>query len=493
MAAAQPPGPVWSLAAVALVPWLRTSLRARPRRAAALGCAVGTLYGCCIARWVPAALIALGAPRPGAALLWVLLAALGGGLRFALLGWVVSRLGTRGTIAHTVVSAGCVFAIESTALAWGGGMPWALLGHSQVESGVAQLAVVGGLPSVSSLLWAVNLVLARIGVGRCGEVQWAAAVASAWLALALVGTPLAAVLRPDPTAPTRSILIVQPDIPREQRWQPRLQMRHLERLVALTARGLAESGREVELVVWPENVVTRRVDRDGRYLRRLRDHVDAWRVSLLLGVVRSASGAAPGRYRSSLLWVAPTRGVIAALDKRFAVPIVESSGGSAVRSMLSPLLGDVARWDRVEEGGAAGPLRAEFTLAALLCFEALLPGAARGRRDARTLAIVNPADDSWVRGEMATRQLTAFARYRAIEQRLPLLRVAHGGLSAAFDSLGRPLGELPLDAEAWMSVSLGVSPPPGIAERLGVAALPVVMGAGVWWLWGAVVGWGRAK
>jgi len=45
----------------------------------------------------------------------------------------------------------------------------------------------------------------------------------------------------------------------------------------------------------------------------------------------------------------------------------------------------------------------------------------------QSVAIVNLADDSWVAGEVVDAQLIAAASFRAIEQRLTLVRVSHGG------------------------------------------------------------------
>jgi apolipoprotein N-acyltransferase len=118
----------------------------------------------------------------------------------------------------------------------------------------------------------------------------------------------------------------------------------------------------------------------------------------------------------------------------------------------------------------------------VLCYEALFPGPAARRRAPDSVAILNLADDGWVAGEAATQQLTDAARFRAIEQRLPLVRVAHGGLSAAFDAFGRPLLTLPPDTFAHATLTVAPSPPPTRSERAALLALPLLAGSGVWWL-----------
>ena len=77
-------------------------------------------------------------------------------------------------------------------------MPWGLLGHSQLGvPGVAQLALVGGVPVVSALLGAIHQALATAATERTpASRRVLASCLAAWLALALVGLPLAHAVRP---------------------------------------------------------------------------------------------------------------------------------------------------------------------------------------------------------------------------------------------------------------------------------------------------------
>lgn len=116
-----------------------------------------------------------------------------------------------------------------------------------------------------------------------------------------------------------------------------------------------------------------------------------------------------------------------------------------------------------------------------IAFEVLFPGIVARRRTPDSVAIVNLADDSWAAGESATRHLTNVARFRAIEQRLPLLRVAHGGLSAVVDEWGRVTHELPRHEYVALRVSLRPAPLPTLFERFAILILLVAAFGVVWW------------
>jgi apolipoprotein N-acyltransferase len=192
------------------------------------------------------------------------------------------------------------------------------------------------------------------------------------------------------------------------------------------------------------------------------------------------------RYRSAVIELVPGRGIAARLDKQRAIPLLESSRRFPGDAILARLFGAAAAWKRVEEAPAPSAFRASVPLAPLLCYEVLFPAIAARRRTAETAALVNLADDGWLPGGEASRHLVQLARFRAIEQRLVLVRVAHGGLSAVVDEFGRVRDQLPQGAWAARRVSVRASPPPAGRERAAMLALPsaafgLAFGASTWW------------
>ena len=160
-------------------------------------------------------------------------------------------------------------------------------------------------------------------------------------------------------------------------------------------------------VVWPENVLTVAFDRSFELRTMLFEHVDRWGTPLLTGVVRSASGdvSRRQRYRSSVVWIAPGRGVVASQDKVRAVPILEGELDGLSGRLATLVLGDAAIGPRVSEGIEAGALRADFSLAVTLCYEALFPDLVSARRDGESVALLQLADDSWIDEERVSRAL----------------------------------------------------------------------------------------
>ncbi|MGE3301968.1 MAG: apolipoprotein N-acyltransferase [Hyphomonadaceae bacterium] len=101
----------------------------------------------------------------------------------------------------------------------------------------------------------------------------------------------------------------------------------------------------------------------------------------------------------------------------------------------------------------------------LICYEAIFPGLVpRGAE--RPDWIVNLTNDAWFGGLSGPYQHYNQARYRAIEEGLPLARAASGGISAIIDPYGRPIAATGLKggiAEAALPQPL----PPTIFARFG--------------------------
>lgn len=74
----------------------------------------------------------------------------------------------------------------------------------------------------------------------------------------------------------------------------------------------------------------------------------------------------------------------------------------------------------------------------LICYEAIFPGMVP-RGDGRPGWIVMVTNDAWFGGGSGPYQHYAMARYRAIEEGLPVARAASGGISAIVDAYGRQI------------------------------------------------------
>jgi len=471
---AQPPHDLWWLGPLALVPWLRALPVGRGRTCALSGLAFGTLGGALIAGWLVSGLVELGASTPAALLSLVAVPFVVAGLPWGFFGLSLTWLARRRPQDLALLAGSTLGAIDLARSWLPGGVPWALLGHSQwTVPGVAQLAAVGGVPLVSAFLaWCAGTIAMLWRNPRSSRARFEAASAIVgFTTLSFIGVPLVASVRGERASPASEMLLVQPNLPAGERWNPALQISNLGIVTRLTSEALREAGTRPDLVIWPESTLTHPIERSEEISTALRTWLAATRVPLIMGLARESRAGRADRYRNSAVWWSPSGELLASVDKTVAVPLIEAEAGFGLAEGVWSWLGVPRKGVLTEGGGAEEPLRGPIETTVLLCYEAIFPGLAASRRSADTVAILNLANDSWFGGGTVSRQQIAYGAFRAIEQRLPFLRVAHGGESIVIDPLGRIVASLPHDTSGVIRTSIRSEPGPSLEERLAILAL----------------------
>ena len=97
------------------------------------------------------------------------------------------------------------------------------------------------------------------------------------------------------------------------------------------------------------------------------------------------------------------------------------------------------------------PLPHGKKVAALICYEDVVPSLAREASRAGANILVNLTNDAWFGKTVAPRQHHLIASFRAIENRRFLLRTTNTGLTAIVDPVGETVAELPLFTEGVLS------------------------------------------
>ncbi len=95
----------------------------------------------------------------------------------------------------------------------------------------------------------------------------------------------------------------------------------------------------------------------------------------------------------------------------------------------------------------------------MVCYEVIFPGAIVDESD-RPAWMLNVTNDAWYGRSSGPYQHFAIARTRAVEEGLPLVRVANNGISAVVDPVGRVLARTDLDAIGYVDA---------VAARSGLA------------------------
>jgi len=396
------------------------------------------------------------------------------------------------------------------------GFPWQLVGYAwvivpEVQQAAAWMGVYGlSLVTVGAAALCAPVIEAGVGTvrlatwplirlrgrlrGRLREGSGLVAAALVWLGL--LGLGVAGSLRLDAAEPGvvegLRLRLIQPNIPQAMKWRQGQRDANLVRQIALSEgrmsegrrsqpAGLAEpdgaallgaatspdtatsenapapgSGTPIRtIIIWPETAVTHFLETDDRRRFLVADAVPEDGL-ILTGAPRIGWGPDGGfLYWNSLLVLDREGTIVTHYDKSHLVPFGE----------YVPLRARLPAWLPVSAIAAgstdfsAGPgprtlhLPGLPSVGPLICYEAIFPGAVVDPAD-RPHWMLNVTNDAWYGRSAGPHQHFSIAAMRAVEEGLPLVRVANTGISGVVDAYGRVLAATVLGETAVLDVSL---------------------------------------
>ncbi len=307
------------------------------------------------------------------------------------------------------------------------GFPWNLSGMGWAFSAhTLQLAYWVGIYGLSAL----TLALAVLPAAYCQGYR-RVAVAGACMGLLLFGGgALRVVFAPPPSfVEGVRLRLVQPNIPQNQKWARESATEHLRLLMEMSEDPQATH------ILWPEAAVPFPLGADPALERLLAGQMapGQW---LLTGGLRVEKE----KLFNALLAI-NTAGIQAAYDKHHRVPFGEyiPLRGILPLDTLAHGLGDID----AGEGTRSLALSGTPPFSPLICYESIFSGEVTDGTARWLLVLTN---DAWFGRSSGPYQHFALARVRAVEEGLPLVRVANTGISGVVDGYGRILATLPLGA-----------------------------------------------
>jgi apolipoprotein N-acyltransferase len=369
----------------------------------------------------------------------------------------------------------CLFAVAWSASEWARGhfftgLPWNLTGY--VWSG----AFPGSLAMLQSVAWIgiYGLSLATVftaalpallGTPLLVPMTTLRRAAPAIATVLLLAVPLLAgaarLLLLPPSETDTWLRLVQPSIPETLKWDPAAAEANFRRLIELSS---AKPEHPLAAVLWPEAASTFLLDRDARH----RDAIAAVAPKggyVITGALRGSPPPGPvTAVWNSVEAIDPGGLIRARYDKAHLVPFGE----------YMPL-SDVLPIKKITPGSidlSAGPGPQTVSLPGLaafspiVCYEVIFPGAVIDAA-ARPAWILNVTNDAWYGRSSGPYQHFAIARARAVEEGLPLVRVANNGISGVIDPVGRVVAHTGLDAIGYADVALPAAASPTLYGAAG--------------------------
>jgi apolipoprotein N-acyltransferase len=389
------------------------------------------------------------------------------------------------------------------------GFPWALLGYSQQPNlPIIQIADITGAWGVSFVVMAVNVMIyafcvMRHALGVKAEKQRKKLII---LLTVLLFVSLGyGFYRLGPTQDARrtthnaqrithsaqrttlKVSVLQPNIPQELKWDESARDYIIKKYLGLTA---VAAGAKPDLLIWPEAALPVVLEEEPAYYRLLVEGVKRFDIPLFFGAVTQRRGL----YYNSACLISSGGELLSRYDKIHLVPFGEYIPLKKALPFLETIvpIGDItpgeeytvfnidslASWPVSQLAGSnrqtGKPANRQTKFSVLICFEDLFP--ALSRRFVREGAdfLVNITNDAWYKKTSAAAQHFQASVFRAVENRVYLVRAANTGISGFISPLGKAVAlvrdqsgnTIFVEGIATQSISLE-KPPVTIYNRAG--------------------------
>jgi apolipoprotein N-acyltransferase len=288
---------------------------------------------------------------------------------------------------------------------------------------------------------------------------------------------------PSPLVAGVKLRLMQPNLPQDAKFSPRNSEAILNQYLALSDRATTPTTLGVQdatHLIWPESAFPFLLGRTPAALSRIAALLPP-QATLITGAARGGE-ALPGEARPPIynaIQVVDDEGaILSSYDKVHLVPF-----GEYLPAIFATLIRSVglSEFVAVPGGFAAGPRRAILSVrglppvAPLICYEAIFPGEVMPEQGPRPGLMLNLTNDGWFGQTSGPYQHFAQARMRAIEQGLPLVRVANTGISGVIDGYGRVIASLPLRHQGVLDSGLPRSVSETPYSRYGELGLLVII------------------
>ncbi|HYD15389.1 MAG TPA: apolipoprotein N-acyltransferase [Hyphomicrobium sp.] len=333
------------------------------------------------------------------------------------------------------------------------GFPWNVLGYALTWPLVlmqgAGLLGIYGLTLVAVPLFSAPLVMtadaARGGERRRAGFRAALIVAIPLLVLGGYGAARLATAPPGFVDGVK-IRIVQPSVPQREKWRPENQAAIFQDHLALSTTD--PTGRRDDLagithVVWPEAAMPFLPLEHPEALQAIGEMLPD-NTFLLTGALRRDAAhegegvLQPRRAYNSLMVFDGAGALKSVYDKTHLVPFGEYLPWQSTLEAIG-----LEQLTRMRGGFTEGVTPRPVlqipglpSVGGLICYEAIFPGIGAASQT-RPEVMVNVTNDGWFGNTTGPRQHFHQARVRAVEEGLPLIRVANNGISAIADSSGQ--------------------------------------------------------
>ncbi len=317
------------------------------------------------------------------------------------------------------------------------GFPWENLGYSQyLNLYLIQFADILGVFGLSFLIILVNVALFEIITKRSKREY----IIAAAVFLILISVYIYGILRlnsidkllQNASTPSMEVSLIQGNIDQSIKWNENFQKETLNIYEDISLKNMPASG---GLIIWPETAVPFNFQDENDLSRQIRNLSIKTKSNFIFGSVSYLRRSNYIDFYNSAYLISSDGEVKGKYDKVHLVPYGEYV---PLRNVFPFIKGLTAGIGDFSTGDGYIPLSASGgKIGVLICYEGILPYAARMYKNESAEILVNITNDAWFGSTSAPYQHLSMTIFRAVETRFYLVRAANTGISAIVDPRGQ--------------------------------------------------------
>jgi apolipoprotein N-acyltransferase len=330
-----------------------------------------------------------------------------------------------------------------------GGFPWVSLGYSQYRATyLIQFIEITGVYGLSALVVLVNVVVygavRRWLAGEAPSTRGMLAGTALLLTLVAWGYWRVQQIADLPAAGSLRVGVIQGNVAQDVKWDPAYQDGTIDHYEQLTRDAVADGA---QLVIWPETAAPFFFQEEGELRDRILTLAHQLEIWLVVGTPAFSYEGDALRLHNRVYLVGPDGSAGQFYDKMKLVPFGEYVPLKSLFFFVDKVVEGVGDFRAGEKPVVFHTAQASF--GTLICYEGIFPDLTRRFVAGGADFLVNITNDAWFGRTSAPYQHLAMVTLRAVENRVPLVRVANSGFSAMVDIDGTIRWRTGLFESAW--------------------------------------------
>jgi apolipoprotein N-acyltransferase len=246
--------------------------------------------------------------------------------------------------------------------------------------------------------------------------------------------------------------IVQPNIAQAEKWKVENFFKNFKAHTNIINRALPIPTSKKHVVVWPETAIPPALlntNETHQQIQRMLQGLGENAI-LLSGALAIEQDTKTKYYNSLMSWQAQQHSK-KIYSKSHLVPF-----GEYIPFQKYIPISTITNFSGFERGQGPTTIKIKNfpSFSPLICYEIIFPYTATNTKETRPDYILTITNDAWYGPSNGPHQHFAQARFRAIEQGLPVVRSANTGISGMIDPYGRVVDHLALSAQGVVSTAL---------------------------------------